>query len=78
MPQGIHFGDESHSEGIPKGPEMGPEMDRVGSSAVRMVICAQKKNAMINIEPNSNIYIYTYIYIYYKNTYNTYNVFPCV
>ena len=42
-PQGIQFGDESHSEGIPKGPEMGPEMDRVGSSAVRMVIYAQKK-----------------------------------
>ena len=44
MPQGIHFGDESHSEGIPKGPEMGPEM---GPSreilAVRMVIYAQKK-----------------------------------
>ena len=40
-------------------------------------MCA-KKNAMINIEPNSNIYIYIHIYIYYKNTYNTYNVFPCV
>ena len=42
MLQGIQFGDESHSEGIPKGREMGPEMDRVGSSAVRMVIYAQK------------------------------------